>query len=321
MPKTPGKRDHWHDLFEYAPLSLWEEDYSGIRQAFDELRASGVTDLRSYLADHPEFVSDCMARIVVLDVNAKTYELFGANSKKELLANLEKIFRDRMEIHFADELVDIWNGITWYEREGVNYSLKGDPIDIQLWWQVLPGHEKTLDRVLVSMSDITVRKRTENYLHYLGTHDVLTKLYNRAHFVDELARIEKEGPYPVSILVADLNNLKAVNDSLGHAEGDNLLVRTAEIFHEALMKKDIIARMGGDEFAAILPGLDAATAKSVLQRIRKLVEYNNAYYHEPELHIALGIATSERGQPLEEVLRLADDHMYADKRQYHRSAE
>jgi diguanylate cyclase (GGDEF)-like protein len=320
MPQPLKDNNHWHDLFEYAPISLWEEDYSGIQHFFETLRAEGVTDLGVYLAEHPEMVHQCMSRIVVLDVNAKTYELFGARDKAELLANLEKIFRDRMEVHFAEELVDIWNGVTSYEREGINYSLKGDPIDIQLWWRVLPGHEQTLDRVLVSLSDITARKRAENYLRYLGMHDVMTGLYNRNHFVEQLARIEKEGPHPVSVLVADLNNLKSVNDSLGHAEGDNLLRRTAEVFREAFMADDIIARMGGDEFAAILPGLKESNGERVLQRIRLQVEYNNKYYQEPELHIALGIATGEVGQSLEQVLRLADDRMYADKRQYHHSA-
>jgi diguanylate cyclase (GGDEF)-like protein len=316
----PSEVNHWRDLFEYAPISLWEEDYSAIRQFFDALLAEGVTDLRDYLAGHPEAVHACMSKIVVLDVNRKTLELFGAESKQVLLANLDKIFRDGMEVHFSDELVDVWKGVLSYEREGVNYSLKGDPVDIQLWWRVLPGHEQTLDRVLVSISDITARKRAENYLRYLGTHDVMTGLYNRAFLVEELERIEKEGPYPVSILIADLNDLKRVNDLNGHDEGDSLLRRTAEVFKAAFTDNETVARMGGDEFAALITGVDEVEAGQVLVRIRKLLSLNNTYYQGPDLHISLGIATGKPGQPLIEIQRLADDRMYAEKREYHRLA-
>ncbi len=315
---VPGDPEHWHELFEHAPLSLWVEDYSGIQRYLDDLRAQGVTDLREYLAEHPEDVRECMHRIVVLDVNSKTIELFGAKSKEELIANKEKIFRDGMEAHFTNEMVDIWNGVTWYEREGVNYSLNGNPIDIQLWWRALPGHEQSLDRVMVSLSDITVRKRTENYLRYLGTHDVLTGLFNRAHFEIELERLEKEGPFPVSILIADLNDLKHVNDSLGHEEGDNLLRRTTEVFEHTFTPQDVAARMGGDEFAVLLPGLKAADCDRLLARIRKVITMNNTYYQGSPLQLALGIATGEKGQPLEDVRRLADDRMYMEKREFHR---
>jgi diguanylate cyclase (GGDEF)-like protein len=317
MSTPSNELDHWQEIFEYAPISLWEEDYSAIQQFFDSLRAEGVTDLRLYLAQHPAAVHACMSKIAVLDVNRKTLELFGATSKENLLANLDKIFRDRMNVHFADELVDIWNGVTSYEREGVNYSLKGDPIDIQLWWRVLPGHERTLDRILVSISDITARKRAENYLRYLGMHDVLTGLFNRAYFEEESVRIEKEGPHPVSILIADLNELKSVNDAFGHEEGDNLLRRAAEVLRAAFTGNEITARMGGDEFAVLMPGVGTAEVEQVLARIRKLIALNNTYYQGPELYISLGIATGEKGRSLRQVQREADDRMYVEKREYH----
>jgi len=319
-PSPENDARHWHDLFEHAPISLWEEDYSAIQRFFDNLRAEGVSDLRAYLAAHPQAVRECMARIVVLDVNARTYDLFNAGSKQELIANLEKIFRDRMEEHFADELVDIWNGVTSYEREGVNYSLNGNPIDIQLWWRVLPGHEHSLDRVLVSISDITARKKAENYLRYLGTHDVMTGLHNRAYFVEARERAEKDGPYPVSILIADLNDLKHVNDHFGHEEGDNLLRRAAEVLKEAFGGGETVARMGGDEFAALLPGLGALEAQEVRLRLHKYISLNNTYYQGPELHLSLGVATGQPGEALEDIQRQADDRMYAEKREYHQQA-
>jgi hypothetical protein len=83
----------------------------------------------------------------------------------------------------------MWEGKLAYEVEGINYTLKGDPLNIQLHWSVLPGSEANFERVLVSIEDITARKQSEDYLRYLGTHGVLTVLYNRASFEAELARL------------------------------------------------------------------------------------------------------------------------------------
>src|ERR1700693_5879029 len=93
------------DLFEFAPISLWEQDFSGLKAYFDQLRAEGVTDLRAYLATRPEAVSQGMGRIRVLNINRKTVALFRAGSKRELLDRLDEVFRDEMQAHFADEMV------------------------------------------------------------------------------------------------------------------------------------------------------------------------------------------------------------------------
>lgn len=75
--------------------------------------------------------------------------------------------------------------------------------------------------MLVALTDITARKKAKAYLELLGKHDVLTKLRNRSFYVDELNRLERKGPWPVTIIMADLNGLKRVSDQLGHAAGDH----------------------------------------------------------------------------------------------------
>ena len=135
----------FHNLFEYAPISLWEEDYSAIKKEFDSLRAQGVTDLRTHLNSDPQTVRRFMGMIRVLDVNRKTLSLFEAMDKDSLLANLGKVFRDSMGEHFKNELVDMWDGKTYYEREGINYSLTGEPVNVHLHWTLMPGHENDFD--------------------------------------------------------------------------------------------------------------------------------------------------------------------------------
>ncbi|MBI2330804.1 MAG: PAS domain-containing protein [Chloroflexi bacterium] len=183
-----------HSLFEASPISLWEEDYSAIQSYFGSLREQGVVDLQDYLEEHPEVVLHCAGLIKVLDVNQRTLELFGANSKEHLVANLSRVFRDEMGEHFARELVDLWNGTLTYEREGVNYSLGGEPINILLNFKIMPGHEQDFGWALVSIQDITVRKKAEEYLHYLGTHDVMTGLFNRAYFEEVIQKLQIWNP-------------------------------------------------------------------------------------------------------------------------------
>ena len=206
--KTAERR--FQSLFESSPISLWEEDYSALKAYFDILRAQGITDLQVYLREHPEVVSHCTTLIKVLNVNQKTVELFRANSKEHLLANLNMVFRDEMGEHFAKELVDLWNGKLAYERDGINYALDGEPINIKLDFRIMPGHEDGFEWALVSIQDITARKKAEDYLRYLGTRDVMTGLYNRAFFEETISKLEKQRKEPVSIIIADLNYLKHV---------------------------------------------------------------------------------------------------------------
>jgi len=307
-------------MFEASPISLWEEDYSAVKAFLDEVRQSGVDDLLEYFDLHPEAVAHCMSLIQVLDVNQRTLELFGAESKEHLLSNLNRVFRDEMGTHFARELADLYNGRLSYEREGINYSLTGEPINIHLDFRVMPGHEDDFAWVLVAIQDITARKKAEDYLRYLGTHDVMTGLFNRLYFDETLLRLEKHRHDPISIILADLNGLKRVNDSLGHPAGDNLIRRAAEVLKASFDEDVTIARIGGDEFVVILPEVDADAVADGLMRIRALIDLNNKYYREPELSISLGAATSEPGLPLARVFSWADDAMYRYKKEHHRLA-
>ncbi|MBV9636301.1 MAG: GGDEF domain-containing protein, partial [Methylobacteriaceae bacterium] len=160
-------------------------------------------------------------------------------------------------------------------------------------------------------------KKAEAYLEFLGKHDVLTKLYNRSFYVDELNRLERKGPAPVTVLIADVNGLKAVNDQLGHAAGDALLRRAGEVLAEAVELPCHAARIGGDEFAVLMPAAGERDGVVMMERIERLVELNNQFYSDTELNLSMGAATSEPGERLEAVIRRADFRMYRAKRAYH----
>lgn len=308
----------FQNLFESSPISLWEEDYSALKAFFDTLRAQGIVDLQNHLRKHPEVVGHCTALIKVLNVNKKTVELFKANSKEHLLANLNMVFRDEMREHFARELVDLWNGKLTYEYDGINYALDGEPINIKLDFRIMPGYEESFGWALMAIQDITARKKAEEYLRYLGTRDVMTGLYNRAFFEETITKLENQRTDPLSIIIADLNHLKHVNDTLGHQGGDKLIRRAAEALTAAFDSTQVIARIGGDEFAIIMPDMNEELALEAAKRIQVLIGLNNKYYSEPELSISLGSATSAAGLSLEKVINMADDAMYHNKGEYHR---
>jgi diguanylate cyclase (GGDEF)-like protein/PAS domain S-box-containing protein len=161
--------------------------------------------------------------------------------------------------------------------------------------------------------ELADRKIAEEQLRYLNTHDILTSLYNRAFFEAELARLEPSREYPLSFAVADVDNMKITNDTQGHAAGDELLKRAAQVLKSAFRKSDIIARIGGDEFAIIWPLTDLATAEQLLARIKRNLFKFNLDHPDLAFQLSLGIATTTNGN-LAETLRLADARMYEDKR-------
>ncbi len=125
---------------------------------------------------------------------------------------------------------------------------------------------------------------------------MLTKLHNRAFYVDELNRLERKGHAPISIIIIDLNGLKAANDQWGHATGDGLLRRLGEVLNEAVRQPGHAARIGGDEFAVVLPYVDERGAEAMVEDIQRLVDINNQYYSQLKLNLSIGTATSTPGE-------------------------
>jgi diguanylate cyclase (GGDEF)-like protein/PAS domain S-box-containing protein len=318
--RLAASEEYARGMFEHSPISLWVEDFSSVKQLLDEARQQGIRDFRVFTDVHPEFVERCMSEIRVIDVNRHTLQLFGAPDKATLMRRLTEVFRDDMKEPFREQLIDLWQGRIFQQREVVNYSLDGDELHLHLQFSVLPGHEDDWSLVQVALTDITARKKAEAYLEFLGKHDVLTKLYNRSFYADEMNRLERKGPFPVTIIVIDLNGLKDANDQLGHAAGDALLRRAGEVLNKLVDKPFYAARIGGDEFAILLPATDEREGAAMMDNVEKLLEINNQFYSGPVLSFAMGAATSAPGERLEDVVKRADLSMYEAKRAYYATA-
>ena len=171
---------------------------------------------------------------------------------------------------------------------------------------------------LIISASMAMLRATQKSLSYLSTHDSLTGLYNRLFFEAEFSRMEKSRLYPISIIMADVDELKKVNDTFGHSTGDQLLINLANLFSKVFRQEDIISRYGGDEFVILLPGSDASIAKEVINRIKKQIATYNKKHTELPISISIGVSTAKKGESLKDHLKLADKYMYQNKNKKNR---
>lgn len=158
--------------------------------------------------------------------------------------------------------------------------------------------------------DVTERKKTEARLEYMSSHDLLTGLYNRNFFETELQRLQNSRSFPITILIADVDGLKMVNDTLGHPAGDSLLKASAQIFSSSFRPEDIVARIGGDEFCVLLPNTDKSAGELILQRVMDNINQYNKNNKDLPIALSIGIATGIKEQSLNKVFMEADYSMY-----------
>jgi PAS domain S-box-containing protein len=151
----------YRSLFEDSPISLWEEDFSEIKRYIDKLKRTGVKNFKKYFESHPKEITKCAAMVRVLDINQPTLKLFKAKSKEEIRRGLNKTFLKESYEAFRNEMIAIAEGKKVFETEAVTQTLKGVQNNVLIRWTVAPGYEKTFSKVLVSIIDITERKKAE----------------------------------------------------------------------------------------------------------------------------------------------------------------
>jgi PAS domain S-box-containing protein len=154
--------EKYRELFEACPVSLWEEDFSAVKQFLDELRQKGVSDLGAYLANHPEDVAKCAGLVKVLNMNKATLNLYNAKSVDEILGGLSGVLTEESNRkQFAGELVALVQGKKHYEAEMENRTLRGETKHCNVICAVVTGYEQSLAKVLVCIVDLTPQKKLE----------------------------------------------------------------------------------------------------------------------------------------------------------------
>jgi diguanylate cyclase (GGDEF)-like protein len=174
---------------------------------------------------------------------------------------------------------------------------------------------------VISVSrDVTARHELDEHLRHLADHDPLTGLPNRRRFDAELgrhtARLQRYG-LAGAVLLVDLDNFKTINDTLGHAAGDDYIIRAAKLLRSELRDSDVVARIGGDEFAILLPQADAQQAAETARRLVAAVQPPPGARDpgDPQMTFSIGVASFVREGTWdpEAVVAAADRAMYAAK--------
>lgn len=182
------------------------------------------------------------------------------------------------------------------------------PVEVMLTIIILNG--KKVFHAL--WRDVGERKKLEQQLEYMSYHDQLTGRYNRRFFEEELRRLDVERNYPMTIVMADVNGLKLINDSFGHALGDELIKKVSEVIGKGCRADDIIARLGGDEFVILLPKTDNYKTEQIIKRIEG--EALKEKVGSIEISVSFGWETKNNvEEEIQDILKKAEDYMYKKK--------
>lgn len=267
-------------------------------------------------------------------LNAVTESFFLMNKDGIILAANETMagrFGIDMEMLVGSCLYDLIEpDIAQLRRDQASLVIKtGEPVrfeDIrfnrnidQVFYPVFDGNGQVV-RIAVFGIDVTERRKMEKHLATMALTDQLTGLYNRRGFINLAERqlkFSKRSEQKILLFFADVDRMKWINDNLGHEDGDKALINTAKILVKTFRSSDIISRIGGDEFAVMVPDADEKTAESLLKRLHKLVnKYNTRKGRKYDISISIGCAVfnPHHHDSLNELMSRADRQMYQEKK-------
>ncbi len=258
----------------------------------------------------PEAIVQLDNQGVIVDVNPAFENLFGYSKKEATGELLDALIAPP---NFKETYTKTAKVFRKAAKELLRRKKDGSILYVSVIESPLIFKNEQVGKYVI-YRDITEQRKAEERIAYLSFHDTLTGLYNRAFFEEELKRLDTERQLPLSIIMGDINGLKLINDTFGHNQGDNLLIKTAHLLQGLYRKEDIIARWGGDEFIMLLPKTEKEVALKIAARIRETCVLANEESKKMPLSIALGVASKNiSSDKIEEVLIEADELMYQDK--------
>ena len=311
----------YHLLFHSAPIAMMERDASELKAYLEQLRQSGVSNLSHYLRQNPEEVPRCMSLIKTVDCNDAFYELLEVKDKNVLMTEFPMIALGSEFQRMAEEIIlMVAQGTIKREREQTIQTLKGKKKSVLVRALILAGHEDTLSRIVISLVDITKRKKAEETLRASeqrfreqSLRDNLTSLYNQRFLYQSLAGLietAKNNQAQISLLFMDMDNFKQVVDTHGHLNGSYAIQEVATTISSTLEPPAYAVAYAGDEFVVVLPGLNidqAASKASQIQSQIKATDYLMRQGKSVQLQASCGIATfPEHAVDVDSLLAAAD---------------
>ncbi len=255
-----------------------------------------------------EFVLDSMEDgILVLDNNSNLLDL--NLFMKKLMNPYSKNYLGKPLKEFLPGLCSIIENPNNGKELKISHKKISKIFDVKIS-DLLNSREVRIGKVIV-LRDITIRKNNEDRIKYLSFHDYLTNLYNRAFFDEELRRLDVKRRLPMSVVLVDIDGLRIINDSFGKEFGDKVLINLAKILKESFRSEDIIARLGGDTFGAILPSTSMKATLKIVKRIKEACKKSRSKIN---FTISMGFSTKKNeSQNINEILKEADSNMNKHK--------
>ena len=220
---------------------------------------------------------------------------------EDLIGNNAISFNELICPEYRQVLWDEW-AIAIRQKRQFRYEYQMQKADGHKLWVLEIGQAvwdssgavEALEGIIV---DISQTKAALARIHFMDEHDDLTGLFNRKYFDSKKESFEEDSVLPVSLIISDINGIRLINDAFGHEAGDRLIIETARILDHCFGPDTVLARTGGDEFAAILPQVDASGAMLQIDRIRKAIQMFNSTCERDEQQISLAIGSATKEDP------------------------
>ncbi len=250
--------------------------------------------------------------------NASCLNMLGYEHQDELLGKnmheqIHHSYKDGriMSLSECKVIKALTDGKGVHVDDEVFWRADGTSFDVEYYSYPQFRNNKVIGAVITFM-DNTERKKIERQIKYLSEHDSLTGLYNRMYFENVLTMVDCKENIPISFVFADVNGLKLTNDIFGHAAGDNLIIKSANILKRACSEKDSVARIGGDEFVLVLPRTDKEDAEKLIEKIRS--EFSTEKIMSIQCSMSMGASTkTQMSQKIKRVMENAENAMYKEK--------
>jgi diguanylate cyclase (GGDEF)-like protein/PAS domain S-box-containing protein len=265
-------------------------------------------------------ILSCSLDGVIESWNPGAERLFGYSADEAVGMHVLRLVPREAREHALRLLRQVSAGETVEGIEAQRLVREGGVADVALSLAPMRAPDGSTIGIAAVVRDISGSKQLEDQLRELALRDPLTGLYNRRHFETELERqmaLARRTGQPGAVLMIDLDHFKEVNDTFGHEAGDEILRGVATVLADRLRASDLLARVGGDEFAAILLNVDGdhgrAVARGLEERIRGLRGGSGGTI---ATSASVGVASfGSEEQSREDVLRGADRAMYERKRE------
>lgn len=335
--KIGGVHERMHQVAKHLlqkQQTITTDEYDELVHLTSQLRTLANT-LRNELNQNRNLVSKLMSEVfqnasegvvitapdsTIISVNRAFTEVTGYTSEEAIGNTPAMLQSGKQSKEFYQRM---WTELDRYGQwQGEIWNRKKNGENYLEWLSIAAVRDENgeLSHYVAIFSDITTAKDNEERLQYLAHYDQLTKLPNRILFNDRLqqamAQAERE-QRQVAVMFLDLNGFKAVNDTLGHNAGDDLLLQVAERLTNCLRATDTVARFGGDEFTIVLPSIDdrdsvSRIANKIGQEIARPYTLEG---HEASITTSIGISLyPQDNDDSQHLVEYADNAMYQAKR-------